>query len=240
MTLLKLMPFKEAGLSIQDYKDIKAFNLKKCKGVCNLCNQKFNKYLYIIPKIKSQNITHQNSMMVCRFCYQISNFSGLHINNYVIAYSEIKQEQIIARTINFIRENQKVPPIEKIDSDAYQVNLSISEFFDITRNYENLKGELANIKIFVDYNMDLGFMGYKKEVFGFTEESLEEFDEYNKKEQVFDNLPLKKFNNDTLKFLSKHFNERTEEDYIKKTLTELKKTKYTINNKIKQIKQFSK
>lgn len=234
MASLKLTPFKEAGLSIQDYKTIKEFNLRKCKGFCGFCKQKFNKYLYLVPKSKTQNITHQNSMIACRICYHIYNFSGLYINDYVIAYSEMDQEKIIAKTVSYIRENEKVPSIENIDEDAYKVNLSILEYFDLVRSYENLKGDLSNIKVFVDLNFDLSFMGYKKEVFGFTEEKVEEFDEYNKKEQSFDKLLLKEFNKDTINFLEKHFN--SSDDSIKKTIFDLDKTKSTLKHRLSKLK----
>lgn len=210
MTKLTLNIFSGSDIDQGQYKKIRDFKIKKNELVeCYFCNEKFNKYLYLTKQNIEMPLSFSNSVVACKICYNINQFTPSMFNNYVIAKSNIKQELIVSKTITFIKKNGRIPVIKEIDSDAKNVKLSITEYFDVIRmtNYKVLPDELKNIKVFVNLNIDLGFLGIKKEVFAFDDSVMsdEVYEEYTKENNIFTGLKNSDFDKETIDFLNNHF-----------------------------------
>jgi hypothetical protein len=170
---------------MNDYTKQKKILFKKFNGRCNNCDIKYEKYMYVF-----------NKKLLCKACYMINKHNLLTYNQFNIYYSKLSQKEIINRTIDFIKEFNKIPDPKIIDNDVLDVELSIIEYFNILNS--GLKNELLNnLKLFFNKNFDFSFVD--NNLFSFIDDNDGEFQK----------LKLYKFTDKDNQFLNKHFASNT-------------------------------
>ena len=164
-----------------DYNKQKKILLKKFNSRCNSCDIKYDKYMYVYDK-----------KLLCKACYMINNHNILTYNQFNIYYSKLSQKEIINKTVDFIKEFNKIPDPKVIDNNILDVELSIIEYFNILKSDSKNK-LLDNLKLF--FNKDFDFSFVDSNSFSFIDDNNDEFQKLN----------LYKFNKEEKEFLNNHF-----------------------------------
>jgi hypothetical protein len=119
-------------------------NLNKCYH-CDLIYDSYNLSYFNLDK---------NQNAICKYCLMIDTVKYNNINNLILCYSKLEQNEIIKRSINYIREYNKTPLIYQIDKNVKNLNISLLEYIDIVENLNKTniakipKKILNNYKIF--------------------------------------------------------------------------------------------
>lgn len=121
--------------------------VKLSKNKCYYCNHFFNKYLYCINY-------DVHKYVVCKFCYTVTNIDFfLHHKGIVLLYSILPQLDIIKKTINYIKDNNKIPLFKDIDVNIKKTKLSLLEYLVVRDHIKD-----NNYKIFFTDKFKIDFM----------------------------------------------------------------------------------
>lgn len=129
--------------------NVKPFLIKKF--TCQYCNIQCNQYY----KNSNDNC--------CYICYVLQNIA-FHYNEIIVCKSNLTQLEIISKTYNLLIDNNVMPSVNQIDTNAKKVTLGCAELCRILRS--KLFEELG-LKIF--FSDQFLFVNLKLDIFLFDD-----------------------------------------------------------------------
>lgn len=125
--------------------------IKTCDNYCSYCGGYYKKYMYC-------NIINSKKIIpACKLCYIITNFTILHQKELILCWSKLDQNIIVKKTMEHLKQNNKIPSVIEIDPDAKQTNISLIEFISYYKIVKTLKNKME-YKVFVTSLFDYSYL----------------------------------------------------------------------------------
>lgn len=138
------IPFIEPQKWRQLYKTA----VKKNNGKCNFCGIECKKINITLVR-NSTDVNEKTSLICCKICKMIYECHYTYEKELILCYSKLQQNEIVIRSINYIKNNNCIPMITNIDPDAMRLNLSLIEYLDVIGQKNKLPKEMDNYKLFL-------------------------------------------------------------------------------------------
>ena len=144
--------YKTFGFTDTSYnKKSRAATLKKYNSTCAYCGGQYQKFL-----ICSYFGDIDGTDLSCKFCHTITHLNYGFNSSLELYYSELEQDEIVRKTVDYILNNNSVPQPHEIDKDVKNVPISLLEYINLINYKDN--NVLQNYKIFFGQDTNYEFL----------------------------------------------------------------------------------
>lgn len=131
--------------------------LEKHGYTCCYCGTMFHKYLICINLNNEDNNSIIELELSCRACFLITHINFGFNDEIELYYSELKQVDIVKKTIVYINEHNKIPFPQDLDENAQKISLSIAEYVFLIKSGKSIS-DSDKFKIFFTQSFNTHFI----------------------------------------------------------------------------------